>query len=173
MYHYTGPRRAVCTAVTGPGARVCFSLFFVAVVAFFFFFLLLYPGRRIVVTVFHVDTTSAEPRCSSASNNHSIRACGKSTCWLPLNESERARARTPLCHRRRTIKSRSSRECTVTIGPHSIRINRLPVPRRTSWSAYCDIADLGIFHFGQSVPPQLSRDLDPVWCDRGVINSDR
>lgn len=47
-----GPRRAVCTAVTGPGARVCFSLFFVAVVAFFFFFLLLYPGRHIVVTVF-------------------------------------------------------------------------------------------------------------------------
>lgn len=98
-------------------------------------------------------TTSAEPRCSSASNNHSIRACGKSTCWLPLNESERARARTPLCHRRRTIKSRSSRECTVTIGPHSIRINRLPVPRRTSWSANCDIADLGIFHFGQVSPP--------------------
>lgn len=62
-------------------------------------------------------TTSAEPRCSSASNNHGIRACGKSTCWLPLNESERARARTPLCHRRRTIKSRSSRECIVTLGP--------------------------------------------------------
>lgn len=106
-------------------------------------------------------TTSAEPRCSSASNNHSIRACGKSTCWLPLNESERARARTPLCHRRRTIKSRSSRECTVTIGPHSIRIGRLPVPRRTSWTANCDNADLGISDFGQSVPPIKPR---PVWC---------
>lgn len=106
-------------------------------------------------------TTSAEPRCSSASNNHSIRACGKSTCWLPLNESERARARTPLCHRRRTIKLRSSRECTVTIGPHSIRIGRLPVPRRTSWTANCDNADLGISDFGQSVPPIKPR---PVWC---------
>lgn len=52
MYHYTGPRRAVCTAVTGPGARVCFSLFFVGRRRLLLLPLLPYGDRRIVVTVF-------------------------------------------------------------------------------------------------------------------------
>lgn len=94
MYHYTGPRRAVCTAVTGPGARVCFSLFFVAVVVFFFFFFLPTLGRRIVATVL-VDNqighhgTDAPRRLITATRVEKALAG-----FL----SERARARTRVCH---------------------------------------------------------------------------
>ena len=94
---------------------VVFVFFF-----FFFFFLPSFASRLVVVTVFSRRQPSlAEPRCSSVSNNHDIRACGKSTCWLPLNESERARARTPLCHRRDVQLNHAVRASVLPHQDHS------------------------------------------------------
>ena len=120
-------------------------------------FLLLpsFASRLVVVTVFsRRQPPLAEPRCSSVSNNHGIRACGKSTCWLPLNESERARARTPLCHRRDVQLNHAVRASVLPHQDHSSGRERLPGdPRRRSRNKFPQRRSSDI----QSVAPKTSR----------------
>ena len=147
---------------------VVFVFFF-----FFFFFLPSFASRLVVVTVFSRRQPSlAEPRCSSVSNNHDIRACGKSTCWLPLNESERARAHASVSSARRTIKSRSSRECTAAPGPQlRSRDYRLPVGEAAANFHSVDPRISKVFSLrklrGNRRIPRISaryRDVSPRWC---------